>query len=143
MSRHWKIVDSHYDKESGKSFCHVRTNIGDFYGRVKLHKEDSDVANSFDGQRFAEMKCRVQYAKKKQMMYRERAIGARNAYNALLQNYDKSDPFMIKLERQVKLFERDAHDCAVKTSYISKNYKKIANHILDTRRKMRKKIEND
>lgn len=97
------------------------TKYGTFYGRAVACEEDEDIANSWDGFRFAEMKCDIKAYKAKAKMLRERAKGIKHAmdviafsdaelmfsecyeklerqYNVALNEYDKAVDYYISLE---------------------------------------------
>lgn len=61
-----KLIDSHYDEESGTSFVALNTDLGKFYGYAFLNKEeDADIASAYFGCELAEMDATLQYYIKK------------------------------------------------------------------------------
>ena len=59
------------------------TKYGTFYGRAVACEEDEDIANSWDGFRFAEMKCDIKASKAKAKLLRERAKGIKHALDVI------------------------------------------------------------
>ena len=54
--------DTNYNAETGISTAWIATDLGDFYGEAKLAPEDKDIASSFAGCRYAEMRAIIKYS---------------------------------------------------------------------------------
>lgn len=135
-----KILESDYVEETGWSSVQKATPYGTFWGDVFVHPEDQDIANAWDGMRFAEMKCDIQAAKEKAKYMRQRAIGVKIA----LQNLDAAgvnDPQTLdNLERQVWAFEREANKYKEIYEEMRDAYPTFTQMILDRRRELREKV---
>lgn len=136
-----KILESDYIEEIGWSSVQKATPYGTFYESVHVHPEDEDIANAWDGMRFAELKCDIEAAKEKAKWMRQRAIGVRIA----LQNLDNAGTndshTLDNLERQVWAFEREADKYKEIYEEMRDSYPAFTQMILDRRRQLREKVE--
>lgn len=136
-----KILDSDYLEEIGVSFVEKATPYGNFYGEVYLHEDDADIANAWDGMRFAEMKCDIRAMKEKAKVMRQRAIGVEIALKNL-DNAKVNDPFTLdNLERQVWAFRKEADRYKEIYEEMRDSYQAYTQVILDRRRQLRDKVD--
>ena len=57
-----KLIESHFDEESGISCVTLDTDLGKFYGYAFLNKEeDAEIASAYFGCELAEMEATLQY----------------------------------------------------------------------------------
>jgi hypothetical protein len=54
-----KIIYSEYNPETGDSIVVIHNKLGEFYGTASLHPEDKDIASSFVGCRYAEVRAHI------------------------------------------------------------------------------------
>lgn len=60
-----KTKNTTYDENTGISKAWIATDLGDFYGKAILSPEDKDIASSFAGCEYAEIRAILKYAKLK------------------------------------------------------------------------------
>lgn len=58
-----KTKNTSYDENTGISKAWIATDLGDFFGEAKLSPEDKDIASSFAGCEYAEIRAILKYAK--------------------------------------------------------------------------------
>ena len=134
------ILYTKYDENDRKSTVVKQTKYGTFERSVKLHPDDEDIKNDYDGYHFAEMKCDIAAYKVKAEYMRQRAIGVQHTYNVLLDSCDEDDPIMQKLWRQVQVAWWN-FDSAFETYKILRDsYKSLVEVTLRQRREFRKRI---
>ena len=75
------------------------TKYGTYTCSVKVHDSDKDIANTYDGCYFAEMKCDIKAYHEKAARMKERAIGIELAYRALL---DSNAYVSIEVKEKIK-----------------------------------------
>lgn len=143
------IIDSYWDEERLVASVTKATPYGVFTCTTKAHPEDMDIANSWDGLRFAEMKCNILAAKVKAARMRQRAIGAEHALQTLDSiniASDKAfylDTFTLnKLEDQVAAAHREADRYKEIYEEMRDSYPIYTERILNRRRELRKKVNN-
>ena len=136
-----KILDAFYDEEYHVSGVEKQTKWGTFFASTLAQECDLDIANEWDGQRFAEIKTDMMALKAKWKVMRERAKGVETAYNNLAQAHDENDPIMKALYRQVMAARKEAKGLKYRYDKMVENYPKLTDIVLDTRRDMRKKQE--
>lgn len=107
-----KLIESHFDEESGISCVTLDTDLGKFYGYAFLNKEeDAEIASAYFGCELAEMEATLQYydykrfllAQGLEVLYRFRTDLKRNPqYN--------SESFEVQLlEKRIKQKETQKH----------------------------------
>lgn len=64
-----KLIEAHFDEESGISCVTLDTDLGKFYGYAFLNKEeDAEIASAYFGCELAEMEATLQYYDKKRYL---------------------------------------------------------------------------
>ena len=64
-----KLIESHFDEESGISCVTLDTDLGKFYGYAFLNREeDAEIASAYFGCELAEMEATLQYYDKKRYL---------------------------------------------------------------------------
>lgn len=135
-----KILENEYIEELGYSMIKKATPYGVFQGEAFVHPDDKDIANSWDGMAFAEMKCDIQAAKEKAKAMRQRALGVKYAYQNLCQACVNDPSTLHNLERQVWAFEREADKYKEIYEEMRDAYPAFTQYALDRRRNLRKKV---
>ena len=116
----------------------TQTKYGTFYGKVTCADEDLDVQNELDGYIFAETKCNIQAYKRRAKFLEQRAIGIKHAYNVLKNSgISVDDPVMKKLNRQVKIAQREAEIANRLYQAFKANFKHLVEASIKTRRKIK------
>lgn len=129
------------DMVDGISTVTKQTKYGTYTCSVKIHEEDQDVANIYDGCYFAEMKCDIKAYHEKAMRMKERALGIEHAYNVLLNSCDPDDFYMIKLERQMNVAWQQYHSALETYKILKDSYYPFIETTLKSRREFRKRID--
>ena len=65
----FKLIRSHFDEETGISSATIATDLGFFTGYAKLAEEDREVASTFCGCRYAELRAMLKYIRKRISLY--------------------------------------------------------------------------
>ena len=64
-----KLIEAHFDEESGTSYVTLNTDLGKFYGYAFLNEEeDAEIASAYFGCELAEMEATLQYYNKKRFL---------------------------------------------------------------------------
>ena len=139
-----RIIAASYDPATGISTVTKATKYGEFTASTKVADDDKDVANRWDGQRFAEYKCDLQALKKKVSIMAARYDGIQNAYNNLYDSlanaarYDINvDYIMYQLSRQADHAYRQYEEAYNKYQFMTNNYNHYCASVLQERRKLR------
>lgn len=141
------ILYAKYDETTGISKVIKQTKYGTFTRSVKVHPEDKDVANQYDGCYFAELKCDIAAYQQRAKFMQERAKGITHAFNVLSYADAQRDPYMddmkeewYALAHQADLAWKRAED-AEDTYHILKDaYNALIEQTLRQRRELREKI---
>lgn len=138
------ILYAEYNAITGISTVTKETKYGTFTRSVKVHKDDLDIANRFDGCYFAEMKCDIAAYKEKAKVMRQRALGVQHLYNVLENSgiyndlYNEDDDFIYTQVDEAWQIAK-----AAKETYeiLRDTYSYIVESTLKARREMRSRIE--
>ena len=118
-----------------------QTKYGTYTNSVKVHEEDTDIANIYDGCYFAEMKCDIQAYHEKAIRMKERALGIEHAYNVLAESCDPNDSTIIKLQRQIIVAWQQYYSALETYRILKESYYPFIETTLKSRREFRKKID--
>ena len=139
---HQRMVKAVYDEEAGTSTVALSSQYGMFEHTVKIHENDMDIKNRFDGMNIAEGKCYRDILKAKMQVMRIRLEEAEHLYQVLCRqscapleyNYQAVDA----IEQQVKVaqrnFDKAKRDYEKADESIGRNVHEMA--------KMRRQIRN-
>lgn len=97
-----KMIYSNYDKGTGISTVTLRTQFGDITRTTKLHEDDKEIASTYAGCQYAELKCLSVYMKKM-------AVAIQYQINGLMNLKDRIEC--------TKAFDKDNINWEVKTLY--------------------------
>lgn len=147
-----KIIDATYDKETGISSVTIGTPWGIFTESVKLHDDDKDVANQWDGCKFANYKCVIDKYLAKGHAFIERSNGinhaatviARSRYEGGVSRIENQKEFnyMLGMMRdQAYIAERDGRKYIEIAKKMRKEYNNYVEKTLAARRNFGKKEE--
>ena len=117
-----------------------QTKYGTFTCSVKVHEEDRDIANLYDGCYFAEMKCDIEAYRVKAQRMKERAISASHIYHVMTSSCDISDPCMIKLWNQVCVAWNLYEEANSTYEILRDSYSALVEVSLSGRRRVREQI---
>ena len=142
-----KILKATYDPISGISVCQLATKWGVFEHSVKVKDEDKDIANKWDGIRFAEYLCKIDKFKAKGRAFQERANGVKHAYNVCEYN-NKNAPEVFKtnpaaldtMMRQCYHMEEESKFYYNLAKTWKEKYPQFIEKVLTERRKFRENI---
>jgi len=140
------IVDAWYvDTEDGLGECCVckETKYGTFISYAKPAEIDKDVANSWDGMRFAETKCDIKAYKAKAKIMRERAQGIQHACNVIVRSNAAKGIDIVEnevyqqLQKQCDVAWNNYKRAREQYEIMRDSYSGFCDQILKQRRKMR------
>ena len=141
-----KILESNYDKDTGVSTVTIESKWGTFTHSVVAQDEDKDIANRWDGCRFAHYLCTADMLKAKGKAFVERANGMNHAANVLADiRYNKNWRYpdaaygdaILDLRIQAEVAEDYGRECISRAREMKKNYLSYVEDILTKRRKLR------
>ena len=144
-----KILYAEYDKDTGISTVTKHTKYGTFTKSVRVHSDDFDIANPYDGCHFAELKCDIAAYKERAKMMRERAKGIVHAYNVAVQA-DLQAGFLSQesiensywlIARQADIAQHNADQAYETYKILKDSYTALVDTTLRQRREIRKRIE--
>ena len=141
-----KIIFADYDPETGVSVVQLSTKWGTFTREVLVEEEDKDIANRWDGCRFAHYLCVADKLAAKGRAFIERANGINAAANVLASQLPKDvvpnknrTKCIGTLRDQAYYAERDGHKYIDKARQMRENYIDYVNKTLTERRSYLKK----
>lgn len=70
-----RICHSEFNSATGISTVTIRTKLGKFTGKTKLHSDDKDYVSNYAGCQYAEMRALEQYMKARIKIIKERLKG--------------------------------------------------------------------
>lgn len=142
MSRS-KILDAEYDKLTGVSYLRKQSPVGIFSGIAVLENEDKDIANQWDGLRFAEYKTDLKILKAEIKREKQKNLGVEHAYKCLCQSFSEVDPVMKKLQRYYKRNLKAIQEKEELYKYLQQNYKAYTDSVIKQRRDLRCVVYNE
>lgn len=137
------ILYAEYDEGTGVSTVTKQTKYGTFTRTARVHPDDIDIANRYDGCYFAEMKCDIAAYQERAKFMRERYKGALHVLNVIAHADEQSGIgfWPDDIERQVCVMY-DNMKQAYETYHILKDsYYALVENTLRQRREMRERIE--
>ena len=143
------ILYAKYDEGTGVSVVTKQTKYGTFTRSVRVHPQDKDVANQYDGCYFAELKCDIAAYKERAKFMRERAKGIQHAFDVISYANDQINaPYLNIMSHDWYLLANQAHiawynaEQAYETYTILKeSYNALIETTLRQRREMRERIK--
>ena len=144
-----KILESNYNKDTGVSTVTIESKWGTFTRSVVVQDEDKDIANKWDGCRFAHYLCTADMLKAKGKAFVERANGMNHAANVMAQSFLQKDnqiatemfPYyvdaILDLLKQAKIAKWEGKKYLIKAKDMNKNYLSYVKDILTKRRELR------
>lgn len=141
------ILYAEYDEATGISKVIKQTKYGTFTRSVRVHPEDEDVANQYDGCYFAELKCDIAAYQQKAKFLRERAKGIEHAFQVLSHADAQRDPEMnemknewYQLHRQMDIAYKLAEDADETYHILKDSFYAFIEQTLRQRREIREKV---
>ena len=139
------ILYAKYDEGTGVSTVTKQTKYGTFTRSVRVHPQDEDIANQYDGCYFAELKCDIAAYKERAKFMQERAKGILHAYNVLsradLQAGIDSEEIWDLVKRQADIAKNIADQTYETYKILKDSYGALIEATLRQRRKMREHIK--
>lgn len=143
-----KIIRADYDEQTKQSTVTLLTSWGVFEHTVKPDAEDWDIANRFDGCRFAHYLCIADKLRAKGKAFLERSNGMNIAANVLASQLpDDVTPSKIRtncigaVRDQAYYAERDGRAYLEQSRNMRENYMEFVKRILKQRQSIRDKFE--
>lgn len=134
-----QISFSYWNPERLSAIVVKKTPYGAYTGVSMAAEEDSDIANEWDGYRFAECQCDMKYLKERSKRMYERYLGVKMAYNNLSQTEPTSAgaaEMLDKLKRQMHIAKRDAERARLEYEHRKETYLSFTNAVLAERRRL-------
>ena len=147
-----KIIDAWYDEDSGVSCVTLGTKWGTFSHTVYLDDEDADVANKWDGCKFAHYLCMIDKLISKGHAFIERSNGINHAATVIaramytdgvprIENNKEFNKVLGMMRDQAYYAERDGRKYLEVAAKMKQDYPKFIEETLEARRKFHKKGE--
>jgi len=107
MKIQMKTIESEYNEKTGVSKVTVATDLGLITAYAYLHPDDRDIASSFAGCRYAEMRAGIKYMKEKVKISKYQLEPLKRIYNDLSQKkyYNKNNNGAKMLEKEIYKLE--------------------------------------
>ncbi|MDY0199210.1 MAG: hypothetical protein RBR68_15505 [Tenuifilaceae bacterium] len=140
-----EVIKSHYNPEDGVSVVVIREGEDTAIGIVRLHPDDIDIASSFAGCQFAEIKATIKiYKKKWQRIKRELDI-LKQLYSdiEMLKHYniEQETQALSYFRKRIALLDEKADKAYIKYITLKQEYPHIVDkRIQVTRDIMKKKL---
>ena len=147
-----QLVSATYNEATGVSTVKLNTKYGTFEHSVVVAPEDKDVANKFDGCKFAEYLCQIDKLRAKARAFRERAIGIDHAANVLcaikrdpkMRLWDVSSDDLLELRIQAEIAYDQARVIKERANKMKDGYAEFVESTLNACRKFREhKVSNE
>ena len=145
-----KIIDAWYDEDSGLSQVTLGTHWGTFTRTVVVDPEDADVANRWDGCKFAHYLCVIDKLIAKGHAFIERSNGINHAATVVaramydsgvsrVENPREFNKILGKMRDQAYYAERDGRKYLEVAESMKQKYPEFVEETLKARRKFQKK----
>ena len=142
---HHRMVKAVYDEEAGTSTVALSSQYGVFEHTVKVHENDMDVKNRFDGMNIAEGMCVRDILKARMQTMRIRLDEAKHLYEVLCRqacapleyNYQAVDA----IEQQVRVAERNYEKAKRDYEKTNENIGRNVHNLPKMRRQIRNTLE--
>lgn len=141
------ILYAEYDEGTGISKVIKHTKYGTFTRSVRVHPDDQDIANQYDGCFFAELKCDIAAYKEKAKLLHERAKGIYHVWEVLSYADAQQNPDMIEMKsewnrlfHQADIAFKLAEDARETYEILRDSYYAFVEQTLRQRRSVREKI---
>lgn len=136
MKSKTKLVYSNYDPESGISIARIQTPHGTFKGKARVHPLEADIASSYAGCKYAEIRAYIKYYKFLAKLKQSSIEEITKIYNKLNQCKTIPDKATNWAEEQLNTLKKE------KTDYlkIAKEYQEDMKDLINQRSEILKKI---
>lgn len=104
----FNLVESHYNSNLGNSIVTIKTKHGNFTGTSQLYDEDKEIASSFRGCQYAEMKA-VRKAYKAEIKEIDFKIKTLKDFEKVLKNmkeYNENSFEAKRLRKEIYLYQK-------------------------------------
>lgn len=145
-----KIIVAEYDEETGVSTVSIGTPWGAFTESVMLHEDDKDVANRWDGCKFAHYLCVIDKLIAKGHAFIERSNGINHAATVIaramytdgvprVENNKEFNKVLGMMRDQAYYAERDGRKYLEIATKMKETYPKFIEETLESRRNFGKR----
>lgn len=142
-----KVIHSSYRDGACTSYVRKSTKYGEFSAVTAAADEDKDIANQWDGCRFAEYLCDMKAMKARMQVMKERYLGILQGFNNVKQAIDIHDTncdtaYIVRLwKRQIKHAYNQFIQAQEQYDNMKANYKVFCTNVLNKRRETREQID--
>lgn len=145
-----KIIDAWYDEDLGVSSVTLGTHWGTFTHEVLVEEEDRDIANRWDGCKFAHYLCVIDKLIAKGHAFIERSNGINHAATVIaramydkgvsrIENQKEFNKVLGMMRDQAYYAERDGRKYLEVAEEMRKRYPEFIEETLESRRNFGKK----
>lgn len=135
---------TNYDEELGISRATLFVENNLFAGMTFLREEDADVASSFAGCQFAEIKAKIKYLKHLYKRENLKLQAIKNLYHQITQlkefEYDEHTRTCRHIRKQIHIKTQEVNNIKDYYEYLQKEYPNIVDKRLDKAREINKSI---
>lgn len=104
----FNLVESHYNSDLGHSIVTIKTKYGNFTGTSQLYDEDKEIASSFRGCQYAEIKA-IRQAYKAEIKEIDLKIKTLKDFEKVLKNmkkYNENSFEAKRLRKEIFLYQK-------------------------------------
>lgn len=140
----FNLIDSRYNKDIGFSITTIKTKHGMFTGTSQLYDEDKEIASSFRGCQYAEMKA-IRKAYKAEIKEIDLKIKTLKDFEKILKNmkeYNENSFEVKRLRKEIYLYQEKKKEIQETIADITQTLLKGMEEYPSQVEKLRKKRES-
>ena len=111
MKNKTKLIYSNYDPETGISIVRIQSPEVIFKGKARVHPSENDIASSFAGCKYAEIKAYIKYFKNLKNLKQYAIKEITKLYNQLSQRKDIPDVAANYAWTQLEKLKQEKQEC--------------------------------
>ncbi len=136
MKSKTKLVYSNYDPETGISIARIQTPHGTFKGKARVHPKEADIASSYAGCKYAEIRAYIKYYKFLAKLKQSSIEEITKLYNQLSQCKTIPNKAVFWAKDQLDILKKEKKDY-LRTA---KEYQEDMEELINQRSEILKKI---
>jgi len=136
MKSKTKLVYSNYDPETGISIARIQTPHGTFKGKARVHPREADIASSYAGCKYAEIRAYIKYYKFLAKLKQSSIEEITKLYNQLSQCKTIPNKAVFWAKDQLDILKKEKKDY-LRTA---KEYQEDMEELINQRSEILKKI---
>lgn len=131
-----KLVYSNYDPETGISIARIQTPHGTFKGKARVHPKEADIASSYAGCKYAEIRAYIKYYKFLAKLKQSSIEEITKLYNQLSQCKTIPNKAVFWAKDQLDILKKEKRDYLI----TAKEYQEDMEELINQRSEILKKI---